>query len=122
MMRLERLRSSPASDRLHHGGLDLQESSLIQILPDLANDPAPREENLARPRICDQVQVTLAVAELDITDPMPFVRERTQRFRQYLKFLDPDRWLTSLRDKALPFDPKKIADVQKLKNSGLFRR
>ena len=61
-------------------------------------------------RIGDQVKVALPVADLDVTDPVPLVRQRAQCLRQNLKFLDPNRWFSGLRDKALPFDSEKIAD------------
>src|ERR1700722_19527130 len=121
MMGSERLRSGPACDRLHHRGLDLQETSLIQVLPDLAKDPAPSQKNRAGPRVCDQIQVSLAVTDLDIADPMPLVWKRTQCLRENLKFLNPDRRLARLGDKAFPFDPKKTSDFQQLKNFGLLR-
>src|SRR5206468_4115580 len=72
--------------------------------------------------ICNQIKVTLSVADLDITDPVPLVRQGSQCLRENLEFIDSNCWFAGFREKAYPLHAKEIPDVQQLKYCGLFSR
>jgi len=53
----------------------------------------------------DQIEIPLPVTQFDIAQPMPFLRERQQRFRKKEDLLDPDGQLIGLRSKQVPRTP-----------------
>ena len=80
---LERLRRRAARDRLHHGRLDLDVAPFIEEVADLPDDLAAPEKHLLHLRICHQVEVALAVADLGVFEAVPFRRRRAQRLGEY---------------------------------------
>src|ERR1700733_1563344 len=76
MMSLEWLRCSAAGHCLHHRRFHLDKATVIKKLPDLTEHLAPNQECPARFRVCDQIEIPLAIPDLDVGNPMPFIRQR----------------------------------------------
>jgi hypothetical protein len=56
---------------LHHGRFYFHEGALFELPAQGSDDARTRYENFLRFRIGDQIQVTLAVADLDIFESVP---------------------------------------------------
>ena len=62
----------------------------------------------------DQVHVALAVAALDVGEPVPLVGQRTQRLDEQPQALDPHRELAGPRLEKRAFGAEDVADVPAL--------
>lgn len=62
----ERLGRCTAGNRVHHRGLDLDKAVGIKVSANVGDDLGPREEDVARLVVHDQIQVTLAKPRLDV--------------------------------------------------------
>ncbi len=57
--------------RLEHGRLHFQESARFELAAQRCDDFRARDEDLADFRIRDQIEITLAIARLDVFQAMP---------------------------------------------------
>ena len=73
-MRDERTRRCAAVERLHHWRLDLDKALLLQLPAQRGNDFSARNENLARLRIRNEIQIALAVACFHVFQAVPLLR------------------------------------------------
>jgi len=89
----ERFCSGAADDVMHHRRLDFEEPPRIEPAPHRRDDARSQDEDFAGLRRHDQIDVTLAIALLDVAQAMPFVRQRPQRLGQQPQGIDPDRQL-----------------------------
>ena len=69
-----------AGNGLHHWSLDLDVSPLIQEISNLADDLRPLEKHFLNVRICDQIQITLPVTNLRVSQAMPLLGRRPEGF------------------------------------------
>ena len=65
-------------------------------------------------RVDDEVEVTLAITDLNIRQAMPFLGKGTKRLGQELKRLDLDREFPGLCPEDLSFDPDDVPDIELL--------
>ena len=89
VMRDERPRQRAAGDRLHHRRLDLEIAARRQELADRRDDPAARLEHAPRVGVDDQIEVALAVADLDVGQAVPLLGQRQQALREEVQRATP---------------------------------
>jgi hypothetical protein len=116
VVRHERPGERASGKGLHHRRLDFEVAASVQEAANAVEDPAPDLEHPARIRIDDQIQVALAVAGLDVLQPVPFLRHRDEALGQELELRRPDRQLVGLCSKEVPLDADEIAEVQQLEH------
>ena len=63
-------------------------------------------------RVDHQIEVALAVADFDVGEAVPFLRQRQERLRQELQSLGVDGQLASLGPEEVPRDAHEVADVE----------
>jgi len=88
---LERSGRSPPGYGLHHRRFHFQKIFINQKPPDGLDDLTPQHKNLFHMIIHDQVHVPLTVPRLHVCQPVPFLRQRTQRFTEKNKSFCQDR-------------------------------
>ncbi len=88
-MRLERTRHRSARDRMHHRRFDFDETTAIEEAAHFHNNPGALDEYFAHAFIRDQVEISLPVAQIHISQAMPLFRKRQKRLRQQFDTLDP---------------------------------
>ncbi len=115
-MRRERPRDGAAGDRLHHRRLDFEIAALRHELADGRDDPAPGLEHFAGRRVHDQVQIPLAVPDLDIREAVPFLRQRREALDEKVHARRPDGKLVRLRAEQPAFNANEVAEVERLEN------
>ena len=124
----ERLRRCAAGDRLHRRRLDLDEAALVHEVADLADDRAAFVKDLLDVVIGDEVEVALAVARLDVREPVPLRRERPQRLADDGELRHLERDLPRARREHRPLHADEIAEVEFFKHlerlvaEGIFLR
>ncbi len=77
-----------ACNCLHHGCLDLDESSGVHVRTHCRDDLRPHEERLFHLRGHGEINVTLPVPRLHILQAMPFFRQGSEGFCQEFESLD----------------------------------
>ena len=80
----ERPRERAAVERLQHRRLDLEEAALVEPAPDGGDHLRAQDEQLARLLVRDQVELAVAVAGLDVLEPVVLLGRRAQRLGQQL--------------------------------------
>ena len=108
---LKRARSGTAGHVLHHRCFDFQEVAAVQVVADLGDHLAARDEDLATAVVGNEVQVALAIFDLAIRDTMPLVGKRAQCFRQRGEHLHMDGVLASFGHESLASHTDEVADV-----------
>ena len=73
-------------------------------------------ENLARIRIDDEIEIALAIADLDIRQAVPLLRQREQALREEMQTRRPDRQLVGFRPEETSLDADPVAEVQQLED------
>ena len=106
---------APAGNRLHHGRLDFEIAARVEELAQRRKDLAAHLEHFAGLRVDDQIEITLAVADLDIGQAVPFFRHRHVAFCEELQARRPNRQLVGARAKQMSFDADDIAEIQQSK-------
>src|ERR1700690_1940258 len=81
-MRDEWASGGATRERLHHRRLHFDEAAIVEVATDVADDFRPRIEDLLDVVIDDQIDVALAVALLDVSEAVPFLRQRPERLSQ----------------------------------------
>jgi len=120
-MRLERRRRRAAGYRLHHRRLDFQESTRLEEFANLPHHVDALEEDLARSRICKQIDIALPVALLDIREPVPGTRQRPQRLREHCDRFNPDAGLSGFGGETLALDPDEVGQIKEFEEIQLLR-
>ena len=98
--------------RLQDRRLDLDEAGLVEAAADGGDDPRPRQEELARLGVGDEVQLAAALAGLDVGQPVELVGWRAQRLGQDREVLDAQRELAAARAEGQAVDPDEVAEVE----------
>src|ERR1700685_4028186 len=114
VMRDERLSYCAARDLLHHGSFDLDEVMRVEKPPHGLHQLAALQENFPYLRIHDQVDVTLAVSQLNVGQAMPFFRPRQQVFGEERNFLDVDAEFAGAGAEQIAADANVISEVEQL--------
>ena len=107
----ERAGERTAVARLEDRRLDLDEPPLVERAADRRDDPGSCEERLARLLVHQQVEVPLAVAELDVGQAVERVRERLRVAREHLDALGEHGRLAAPRLPWAPDDADDVAEV-----------
>ena len=89
----------------------------------IADDHAAADlEDPARVGIDDQIEVALAVADLDVGQPVPLLRQRQQALGEEVQPRRPDRQLVGLGAEQPPLDADPVAEVEQLEDLEVERR
>src|SRR3970282_1465263 len=96
---------------LHHGGLHLEESPLVEELPDLADQQRATLKDRRHLRVCHQVEIPLPVASLHVDEAMPLLWQRAERLGQQTDLFNYHGELAGAGPKEAARDPQKIADI-----------
>ncbi len=97
VVRHERLREGAAIARLQDGGLDFDEAVAVEGATHRSHHPCAQQEDPPRLLVHQQVEVALAIAELDVGEPVEGVGQRRPDPAQYLELVDHQRRLTPAR-------------------------
>ncbi|KAG1258849.1 hypothetical protein G6F65_015447 [Rhizopus arrhizus] len=110
----ERLGRCAAGDVMHHRRLDFQEVAVVEPRAHGADDLRALDEDRARFRGHDQVDVALAVTLLDVGQAVPLVRQRAQRLGQQADRFGLDRQLAGFGTGQAAFDGDDVTDIPAL--------
>src|SRR5260370_5809441 len=120
VMSHERLCRSAPGDRVKHRRLDLDVAALGEMAADRRYRPAAPEQRVAALRVHDQVEIALAIAQLDIGQPMIFFGQGAQRLRENRNIRGVDRKLAARRPPNQAFNADQITDVEQPHRSERF--
>ena len=95
VMRDERTREGATVARLQHRSLDLDEALAVEIGAHCGDDPRAEDEVGARLLVDEQVEVALAVAELDVGEPVEGVGQRLRVAGEHLDRVGEQRRLAA---------------------------
>ena len=107
----ERAGERAAVARLEDRRLHLDEPPLVERAADRRHDLRARDERLARLLVHQQVEVPLAVAELDVRQPVERVRQRLRVAREELDALREHGRLAAARLPGPADDAEDVAQV-----------
>ncbi len=110
--RFKRPRRGPAVNRLQDRRLDLDESALGQEPAHQRGYPRPVDEHLPRLLVHNQVNVALAIAHLDVGEPVELLRQRVERLGQKDQLLHVHGDLAGLRPEHLAPPSHEVAEVK----------
>mmetsp|Transcript_76663 Transcript_76663/g.206681 ORF Transcript_76663/g.206681 Transcript_76663/m.206681 type:complete len:467 (+) Transcript_76663:568-1968(+) len=113
VVRDEGLRGCAAGDHVHHRGLDLQETSGVQVVSDVVDDFRPCVKGVPDVLVDHQVQVPLAEPNLRVLETLVILRQHVQASRQQLHLLWEDGQLTRL---GLAHEASDADDVAAVEN------
>ena len=111
-MRDERPRRRATRDVQQRRGFDLVKTAAVDEPAHLGDQAAAHDHRIAHVGIDDHIDVALAIALLDVLQPMPLVRQRHQRLTERGKGRDVKRQLAQLRAKHVAAHAEKIATVE----------
>ena len=116
VMSHERTCHGTARYDLHHRRLDFHEVQCVEEAPQVLDDPRSRAEHRPALLVYDQVHVALPVALLDVGQPVPLVRQRTQRLDQQSQPFDAHRQLSGPGLEQHALGAQHVADVPALES------
>ena len=90
VMRDKRASHGAAGDGLHHRRFHFNKSARVQEAPQRLHQLAALEKDLAHIRIHYQVNIALAIAQFNVGQPMPFLRQRQKIFGEESDFFHVD--------------------------------
>ena len=122
VVRLERPRQRAAGNRLHHRRLDFEIPARRHERADRGDHAASRLEDPARIRIDDEVEIALPIADLDVGQAVPLLRQRQQALGEEVQPRRPDRELVGFRPEQAAFDADPVAEVEQLEDLEVERR
>ena len=111
VVRDERPGERAAVARLEHRRLHLDEAPLVEDAPDRRNRAGTEQSVLARLLVHQQVEVALAVAQLDVREAVERVGERRRDARQHLERVHHQRGLPAPRLRRRADDADDVAEV-----------
>ena len=112
MVRDKGARHGAAGDGLHHRRFHFDEVVLVQRVAERSHQLGPGEEDLTNLGIDDQVEISLAVAQLDVGEAMPFFGQGQQGLREEGQVLDVDGEFAGLGAKQVTVHADDVADVE----------
>lgn len=107
----EGLGGGSSGDHVHHGGLNLQESTLVQETANSRDDLAADNKVVANVGVHNQVQETLTVTSLLISE-LTLSRQHVQAGGQKSHLQGDDGQLTSLRAGGISTDANNISTTE----------
>ena len=110
----ERAGVCPAVDRLEDGGLELEEPVVVEVPADEGDDPAPVPEGLPALLVHDQVHVPLAVALLDVGEPVELLRQGADRLAEEGEGVHPDGDLAQFCPEHVAGHPDDVPPLDEL--------
>ena len=122
VVRLERPRQRAAGNRLHHRRLDFEIPARGHERADRGDHAASRLEDPARIGIDDEIEVALPVADFDVGQAVPLLRQRQQALREEVQPRRPDRELVGFRPEQTALDADPVAEVEQLEDLEVERR
>jgi hypothetical protein len=111
---LEGLGSGAAGDHVHHGGLDLQEVELVEVVSDEADDFAPLDEDVPGLGVHDEVQIPLPVPGLLRLEAEVLGGQHVQARGEELDHARSDAELVGLGSERASLDPDDVAPPEHL--------
>src|SRR5947209_5090466 len=115
MVRYEWPCRRPAVEGLHHRRFHFQITSRVQLAAQRGNNLSSRNEDVAYFRVCDQIQITLPVARLNVFQPVPLLGHGKQSLGKKLQALDVEAQFAGPGAEKIAFGANDIAQVQNLK-------
>ena len=112
VVRRERPRQRAAVDRLEHGRLDLDKAPLVEPAAHRADDLRPQDEQLARLLVGHQVELAVAVAQLDVGEAVVLLGRWAQRLREHAEVLHAQRQLAAAGAQHAALCADQIAEVE----------
>src|ERR1700722_2425613 len=113
-MRNERPRRRATVERLHHARFHFDEVPLFELPPQGCNDARTRHEHFLRFRVGDQIQIALAVADLDVFEAVPLFRQSQENLRKESEFFGMYAEFARARAEQITFDAHDVADIEQL--------
>ena len=113
-MRDKRTRHCAAGDGLHHRRFHFDKSVRVHEAPHRLHQLAALEKNFAHLGIHHQVDVALAVAQLNVGQAMPLLRQRQQVFGEKRDFFHVHRQFAGARAKQISADSDVVAEIEQL--------
>ena len=120
VLRDEGRRRRAAGNGLHDGCLHFHVATSVEERANLAHDGAALEEHVLHLGIADEVEVTLAVTNLGVLDPVPLGRRRAQGLGEDGERFELEARLVGLRAEHRPGHADEIAKVEVLKDVELL--
>src|SRR6266850_2363039 len=111
-MRLKRLRERAAGNGMENWCFDFEIFTIVEKPSQFANDYAAFDENVAHFAIHDKVDITLPVADFNILQPMPFLRQRQETLRKKCQFAGKDGQFPRLCPEQRPFSSNEVANIE----------
>src|SRR5687768_8194554 len=107
-------RQRAAGDRLHHRRLDFQVTAGVEPGAHRRQRPAAYLEHATRIWIDDQIQVTLPVADLDVRQAVPLLRQRLEALGKKFELRGMDRQLVGAGAEQPSLDADEVTEVEQL--------
>ena len=101
-----------AVERLHHRSLDFDEAARFELPPQRADDAGARGEDREHLGIGDQVEVALAVAQLDVLQAVVLLGDPEQVLGEEDELVDVHRQFTGARAEEIALDADDVAEVE----------
>ncbi len=111
VVRDERLREAAPVERLQDRRLDLDEAVRVEPAADCGDHARANHRLGARLLVHEQIEVALAVAELDVRDPVERVRERAPVLSEQDQLVDGDGRLAAAGFGGRADDSNDVAEV-----------
>ena len=117
VVRDERPRERAAGNRLHHRRLDLEIAARGHELADRRRRRGCAISNTRRESgIDDQIEIALAIADLDVGQAVPFLGQRHEALGEEVQARRPDRQLVGLGAEQPPLDADPVAEIEQLED------
>ncbi len=113
-MRDEWPRRGASVQRLHHGRFHFQIPVRFELPAQRGDDLRAGDEDLLHIRVGNQIQIALAIADLHILQPVPFLRHAEQRLGEEIQVLGVYAELAGSRTEEIPFHSDNVAEVEQL--------
>ena len=117
----ERPRGRPAGDGVEDRGLHLDVAQAVQHGADGADDAAAADEGLLHLRVDNQVDVSLAVAQVGVLQAVELLRHGEQRLRQQADLPRMDGDFAPARLEHVPLHADDVADIPVIFEVGVAR-
>ncbi len=110
----ERLGDCASGDGVHHWSFDFDERGGVEKAAQRLNDLGALDEDLAHVGVHGEIDVTAAVAGLDVLQAVPFLGQREQVFHQEGDFFDVDGKLAGAGAEEIALHADVVAEVEQL--------
>src|SRR5688572_24145135 len=94
--------------------LDLEVAVVVEEPSQFTNDQTALHKHIPDIGIYNQVDVSASVADFDIRESVPFLREWKETLGEKREFTGQNRQFTGARAKERPLDANEVTDVEQL--------